>query len=126
MRRSSSPYAAASMPRRKSGSVTISTSGTPARFRSIRPASAPLSRPAPAPVDAPPLCVFFPASSSRCTLRTCYPRSSGSGIMAAKTCRKRHRIRGARRSKCAHMVCAAEALEQPMWGGGGETEVWQA
>ena len=47
---------------RKSGSVTISSSGTPARLRSTRLCALP------AKLAAPP-CVLLPASSSRCALQ---------------------------------------------------------
>ena len=54
---SSLSHARASCGERRSGCVTISHSGVPARLRSIR-----LS-----PVPAASSCMLFPASSSRCT-----------------------------------------------------------
>ncbi len=55
------PNSAASAAERRSGSVTISTSGVPARLKSTTLLSAPWMRP-----DAP-ACTSLAASSSRCT-----------------------------------------------------------
>ena len=73
---SSRPNSAACAAERRSGSVTISTSGVPPRLKSTMLDSAPWMRP------EPPLCTSLAASSSRCTrwMRTsprCPPVQSG-------------------------------------------------
>ena len=73
IRRNSEPYAATSRPVRKSGSVTISSSATPARLKSAYEYFFPSS---------PFACVNFPASSSKCarvipTRFTSPPSSTG-------------------------------------------------
>ena len=55
------PNSAASAAERRSGSVTISTSGVPARLKSTTLRSAPWIRP------EAPACTSFAASSSMCT-----------------------------------------------------------
>ena len=59
MARSSVTYCRASSAVRMSGRLTISTSGTPARLKSISEYSLPWIRP-----PAPPKCVLLPVSSS--------------------------------------------------------------
>ena len=59
--RSSPTYCRACSALRMSGRLTISTSGTPARLKSISEASLPWIRP-----PLPPTCVDLPVSSSRC------------------------------------------------------------
>ncbi len=59
--RSSCRKRRASSAERMSGAVTISTSGVPARLKSISELSAPWMRP-----SAPPTWIVFAASSSRC------------------------------------------------------------
>ena len=70
--RSRRAHSAASSAERRSGSVTISTSGVPPRLKSTTLASAPWMRP------LAPACVSFAASSSRCTrwMRTSPSRPS--------------------------------------------------